>query len=276
MLRLDDREAEAQVANAEAGSREAREKVAQTNRTKESLEEVWRVGGTSLQTVKDAESDYQIAVAAREKADAQLRSATLLRDKMKVIAPFTGLITKDTAHVGEWVVPGTPIITLADEKTREIEAVVDDADAGLIAVGESVEISSDAFPGRLWVERVVRLDPAVQKEGTANTITVHISLASNARELRYGQQVDAKIRTAYREKARKVPFEALINKDGKMFVAVMNAGRVQMTPVVSGIENATHVEIREGIQPGQEVILPDGKRLKDGQRVHQVQDAGAL
>jgi hypothetical protein len=57
---------------------------------------------------------------------------------------------------------------------------------------------------------------------------------------------------------------------------VIDAGRVHMSAVVTGIENATHVEIAQGVQPSQEIILPEGKQLKEGQRVHKVRDTGAL
>jgi RND family efflux transporter MFP subunit len=276
LMRLDGREADARAANAEAGLREARGKVEQTKREKEGLEKVWQVGGAALQTLKDAETQLQIALAAKDKADAEFRSASVVREKLRITAPFAGLITKNTAHVGEWATPGAPLITLADAKARELEVTVDDADAGLIAVGQRVEIFSDAFPGKMWVERVVRVEPAVRKEGTSNTITVHVSLASRAQELRFGQQIDARIRTAQQENALKLPFEALISRDNKMFAALISAGKVQIVPVVTGIEDATHVEIVEGLQAGQEALLPEGKRLKEGQRVHKVRDTGAL
>lgn len=276
LIQLDAREAEAGIAKAEAQLRECREKADQAKRTKDGLEQVWKVGGTSLQTLKDAESALLIAIAALEKAESELHSARLSLAHLKIMAPFAGLITKNSARLGEWAAPGTALITLSDERTREIEVLVDDADAGNIAPGQNVDITSDAFPERIRVERTVRVDPAVQKEGTANTITVHVSLGADERELRLGQQVDARIRTASRENAFKLPFEALISQDGKTFVAVMNESKAHLVPVNPGLENATHVEITEGVQAGQEVILTEGRRLREGQHVHKIRDARAL
>lgn len=189
-------------------------------------------------------------------------------DNLNVTAPFAGLITLSPVRAGQWIiVPPEALFTLADLERREIEVQIDADDSAGIAAGQEVTLSSDAFPGRQWSERVMRLAPSVEKEEAANTVNVYLSLGKAAPPLRLGQQVDVKIRTAFRPKALKVPFAALISKDEKTWVAVIEQGRVKLLPVVTGIEDLTHTEILQGVRAGQQVILAEGKTLNEGDRV---------
>jgi multidrug efflux pump subunit AcrA (membrane-fusion protein) len=140
----------------------------------------------------------------------------------------------------------------------------------LVKADQDVELTSDAFPGYTWVEKVLEVAPAVRKEGAANSIKVRVSCGAKAPGLKLGQQVDAKIRTAYRADTVKLPFDALISTAGKTSVAMVKNGIICFVPVVLGIEDAVSVEIVSGVSTGQEVILPEGKPYKEGVRVKTV------
>lgn len=128
-------------------------------------------------------------------------------------------------------------------------------------------ITSDAFPGRQWTEKIVRLASAINRENTADTFNIRLSLGSDAPPLRLGSQVDVKIRTAFKSNALKLPSAALINNNGKTAVAVIQNGRIHFIPVITGIEDLTHTEIVQGLQAGRQVILADVKTLREGDRV---------
>jgi multidrug efflux pump subunit AcrA (membrane-fusion protein) len=85
---------------------------------------------------------------------------------------------------------------------------------------------------------------------------------------RYGQQVDADIRTAWNPNTLKIPFEALISRDGQTMVAVLENGHVHMKTVETGIEDFAMAEIKQGLNAGEMVILSKGLVLQDGDRVH--------
>ncbi len=264
---LDDRELQERVKGTQATLREAGEKVRRLKRDYEALKEVYAVGGTSRQSVADAKSILEMALAAVEGASAELRQSKIARDKLKVRAPFGGIVTRKKVHPGEWVSPGEAIFDLADENSRQVEVMVDESDAGLVEVGQTVELTSDAFPGRPWLERVSEIDPAIQKEEGANSIRVRVTYGDRAPDLKLGQQVDARIRTAHRADIVKLPFECLVGSAGRTSVARIHDGTVRFVAVETGVEDATSVEIVKGISAGEEVIVPEGRPLKEGQRV---------
>ena len=267
LAELDAADAAARISSQQAQLNQTRAEVAHAARNLEGLRKVLQVGGVAPLTVDEAATQLKSAREREHKAAAELRSATIQRNDLQIIAPFSGIITVATAKPGQWAAPGTPLFTLVDPATREIEILVDEADAAGIAIGQQVEMSSTAFPGKAWIEEVRRIDPAIRKDGTANNVGVYTSFSDKAPRLRMGQQVDAKIRTAYRPNAIKVPFEALIHTEKETQLAIVQGGRVRLQAVTPGIEDLSHTEIIKGVRPGQEVAVAEGKKLKDGDAV---------
>lgn len=264
---LDDRQLAERVKGDQAARREADEKVRRLKRDYQVLVAVYAAGGTSRQSVADAKSSLEMAQAALNRASAELNESKVARDKLKVTAPFAGIVTRKEINPGEWVAPGRALFTLADESSRRIEVMVDESDAGLVKVGQTVAMTSDAFPGLKWLERVTEVDPAVHKEEGANSIRVRVTCGAQAPNLKLGQQVDAKIQTAHRADVVKLPFECLTGTAGQTSVAMIRDGMVRFLPVVTGIEDDTSVEIIKGVSAGEAIIVPEGKPLKEGQRV---------
>lgn len=268
LARLDGAEAAALVAKAEAERARAQADAEQATAALARAERLFAAGGEAAQVRDDARLAEQAAAARVRAADEELVLARVQRDKMTLRAPFAGTVTQSLAQLGQWATPGVPLFTLVDYGAREIEAKIDAGDSAAIQVGQEAQVSSDAFPEKPWIERVLRLSPAVQRDATANTFNVRLSLSAQAPPLRFGQQVDVKIRTASRAQALKVPFTALLTHEGKTAVATVADDKIRFKPVATGIEDATHTEIVSGLAPGERIVLPEGKKLRPGQRVH--------
>ena len=267
MVVIDDREIAERFQGAKADLRESKEKVRQAKRNYEGLAMVYAAGGASRQSVEDAESSLVMAEAAASRASSEMRKCQDALDKLQIRAPFDGIVTRKEINKGEWVSQGEGLFAIADASSRKIEVMVDETDAGLVGIGQTVELSSEAFPGHEWLERVTEIDPAVQKKEGANTIRIRTTCGSQSPNLKLGQQVDAKIRTANRLDIVKLPFECLTGSAGQTTVAIIKDGMVRFVPVKTGIEDATSVEIVKGVSAGETVIVPEGKLLKEGQRV---------
>lgn len=267
LARLDDREAKSNLKRAEANKRNADEDVSLAERSLKRLRRAFSKGAVARQLVEEAEVELRSAKARLSVAEEEVRTAKLSLENPRIVAPFSGTITARYVEVGQWVVPSETLFTLVDQSQREVEVRVDAADSGGIAVGQTVTLSSDAFPGLEWQESVTRLAAATSNVGNANTVSVYISLGSSAPSLRFGQQVDAEIRTAWNPSALKVPYAAIINRNGKSYVAVVQDNFVNLVEVETGIEDFTHVEIREGVSVGQRVVLANGVDIDEGDRV---------
>lgn len=269
LARLDASDLNAMVNRARAILARDEEAVAEAARKLNRLRSVSASGGASRQVVDDAEAEWRSAVARKRVSESELRIMEIRLQKTRIIAPFDGVITSKSVQLGQWVEPAEALFHMAALDQQVIEAKVDAGDSGLITLGQQVSVSCDAFAGRTWNETVKWISPIVNagKEDIANTFDARISLSAEAPPLLLGQQVDVKIRTAYRENVMRLPFAAVTERNGHPVVAVVKEGRAHFVPVVTGIEDFTHVEIVKGIDVGMQVILPEGKTLREGDLV---------
>lgn len=271
---LDGRDASNRINADTAMAGEAQAKVEQAERALQTTKKIYDVGGVSLSALQDAELQVTVARAAEKKAASEVRSAALFLERFKILAPFAGIIVKKSVQAGDVVASGAPLLVLADMSRREIEVAVDESDAGSLQVGQEVEVSCEALANRTWKEKILRIDPAVHRDGTANTLKTHVSLRKNLPELRLGQQLDVKIKIAEKKDVVKLPFDAVMLRDGKKQLATVRDGKVHFEPVVTGLEDATAVEILSPVRLDAEVILSEGKTLREGERVSRVTSIG--
>ena len=268
LAELENEEAQSEVKRAEGNLLSAQEESALAEKTLKRMERALALGAVSRQQTEESQANLKSAKAKESVAREELKASKLSLEKLNVTAPFDGTVTARYAQVGQWVTPSEALFSLVDLGQREIEVKVDAADSSLISVGQSVLMSSDAFPDQTWSETVSRVAPAANREEGTNTVSVYISLGSSAPSLRFGQQVDAEIRVFSSKKTIKLPLSALVTRNGKTWIGLIKNNRVHYVPVEIGMEDLTHVEILKGVKPGQDVILPTGEGLQEGDKVH--------
>jgi len=267
LARLDNPELMEKAKEAHESLLLAQVKLRQSKRDYESLKLVYSVGGTSRQSVDDAHSALKMAQTETNKARQGLKIGQLMLEKLQLKAPFAGIITKRNINTGEWASSGHPILSLATMTSLAIDIMVDGSDDSLVKLGQTVELSSDAYPDRTWKEHVVDISPALKKEDTADSVRVRVSYGAQAPALKLGQQIDAKIQTAHRNNTLKVPFNCLVTREGEPYLILVKDNQIHYVHVVTGIEDMTSVEIVKGVSVGDQVVVPEGNRLKDGDQV---------
>lgn len=272
LARLDSRAGDIQLEQANAKLDSAKKEVALAERTADRLARALQMGAVSRQMAEDAEATVHAAQARQRVASEELRAAKLSLERLDIVAPFDGVVTSAYAVDGLYAEPSGPLFTVVDMTEREVEVRIDSADTASISEGQTVMVSSDAFPDTKWSEKILRVAPAANRDNaTANTVSVYISLGADApSNLRFAQQIDVEIPTAFRERAIKLPFNAVTTRDGRTMVAVVDQGRAEYRPVTTGIEDLTHVEITGGdLKLGQKVILLN-QDIDEGQQVEPV------
>lgn len=267
---FDKREADAELAKAEAVLAREEQSVIEARSKYQRLKNVKGSGGSTQQMIDDAQAELNAAISRANVARAELRVARIHREKIDVRAPFDGVITEKTTEKGQWLEAGTKLFTLVGKQGREIEVKVDAGDSGTVKLGQTVNLTCDAFPGKVWQETIHWIAPSIiqdEANEAVNTFAVRISLGEQAPALLLGQQVDAHIVVASRRDVLLLPFSALHGKPGDYRVAVLNDEKVLFKEVETGIESDTHVEITSGLDEGMQVLLAQGKPLVAGEEV---------
>ena len=91
-----------------------------------------------------------VAQAAVALAEVQLSQA-------EVTCPFDGLVVTRDVEEGEWVAPGTPIVTVEDTSRRWVRVDVGEAELGALRIGADAQVTLTALPGRTFHSRVTEI-----------------------------------------------------------------------------------------------------------------------
>ncbi|MBC7224575.1 MAG: efflux RND transporter periplasmic adaptor subunit, partial [Anaerolineae bacterium] len=120
------------------------------------------------------------AKAALEAAKAALAQADLR-------SPIRGTVTAVTVRRGEFVLAGTPVITVGDLSHLRVETTdLNEVDVARVRVGQEVTLTFDALPGQAFRGRVTRIAPMASGQGGGTNYTVTIELDEQHPELRWG------------------------------------------------------------------------------------------
>jgi RND family efflux transporter MFP subunit len=245
LAQLDDREAAARVAEAEARATYAQDDLARI-RTLVARDIAARA------QLDRAESE---ARAARALADASLRRL----DDFMVRAHADGTVLRRDVEPGQIADVPDALFWVGEPRPLRVNAEVDEEDIARIQVGQRVLLRADAFPGQALPATVVQITP---KGDTARkSYRVRMSLPDDT-PLHIGMSVEANIVLREEPAAVLIPPAAL--RDGHVFV--IEKEQVRRRGVTAGVVGPRAVEIRDGLHAGDAVVL-DPANLTDGQHV---------
>jgi cobalt-zinc-cadmium efflux system membrane fusion protein len=179
--------------------------------------------------------------------------------RVVVRAPLAGKVLEIGIVAGEYRNDTTtPVLTIADLRTVWMTSDVPENSIRLISVGESVDITLDAYPDQTFSGRVARIADVLDPK--TRTMKVMIELA-NARG-RFKPEMFGRIR--HLEAVREIlalPVGAIIQDGGKNIVYVeQDKGRFEAREVITGHRSGDLVTIVSGLQPGERVVV-DGVML---------------
>jgi membrane fusion protein (multidrug efflux system) len=210
--------------------------------------------------------------AALEVAQAQVALAQAQIGRMKVLAPFDGVAGIRSVNVGDYVKDGADIVMIEDLSALWVDFRLPERFLARLSPGQSIEIAIDALPGRKFQARVDAID--AQLDANGRSILVRGRMANTDGALRGG--MFARVRAVFdvREAALVVPEEALVPLgDRQLVFKVVDApgdtgGKVaQRSPVRIGMRVPGKVEILEGVDKGDTVVVAGQARLMRGEAV---------
>ncbi len=196
-----------------------------------------------------------------EEANASVKNYQAQIGKTLIRAPISGVVTKQTAKVGEIIAPNTTVVSLISDTQFEIEADVPEADIAKIQTKDSGQVWLDAYgPEVMFTAKVVTIDPAETIVDGVSTYKVTFQFLKEDERLRSGMTANIDIVTDQQENTLFVPQRAVSGKNGERTVKILEtvAGQevVREVKVKIGLRGSNgSIEIKAGIQAGDRVVL---------------------
>ncbi|MBI4269207.1 MAG: efflux RND transporter periplasmic adaptor subunit [Candidatus Rokubacteria bacterium] len=225
----------------------------------------WRAAVAEAARVREVQASLvarrQQTVARIAQAEADLDGATVALGYARITAPTDAIVVARTVEVGNLAAPGTPLLTVEEERYR-LEAAVQESDVARLRAGQPATVAVDAL-GRTLAGAIVEIVPAA--DPSSRTFVVKVTLPG-APGLRSGQYGRARF-TVGEERRLTVPRAAVAERGQLEVVFIVDAGGVaRLRLVKTGRIHDDRVEALAGLGEGERLVV-GGDRVEDGQRV---------
>ena len=247
LLELDDRAEQADLKAADATLAEA---VAAFDR-QQSLN---RTGSAS-------DAAFQTARAALLRAEAERDRAGIALENRSLRAPFGGVVGLTDLVEGQLIDTATPIATLDDLSVIEVDFSVPETLLPRLQRGQRVELTSAAWPGRVFGGEISRIDSRV--DATTRSLALRAEIANDDRALAGGMFLQVRLVLDERQRPA-IPENAQTVEGDRVLVMVAEGGTARQVEIVTGQQQDGLVEVVSGLAPSARIIVTNLHRLSDG------------
>ncbi len=210
------------------------------------------------------EAQAQLAI---DRAEVDLARARL--EKTRIVAPFAGVVGLREVSIGTYLTPGRDLVNLEDIDPIKVDFPVSERALSAVAVGQPIEVTVAAWPGRTFEGEVYAIDPRLDAQG--RSIAIRATIDNEDGLLRPGLFAAVRLITARRDQALLVPEQAIFAQLGKPHVYKVVDGVARLTAVTLGGRRVGQAEITSGLAPGDVVVTAGQLKLFDGAQVRLVE-----
>ena len=221
------------------------------------LKGLYDAGGLSKSDLDAIELSYKVSKTSYD----NLLQNTILR------SPINGVVTARNYDKGDMFSMGQPIYTVEQIAPVKLLVGISESDSSKVTKGNEVNITVDAFPGKVFVGKINRIYPTINE--STHTFDVEVIVPNKDNVLRPGMYARVTVQFGVNNSVV-VPDTAIVKQtgSGERFVYVLNAdGTVTYQNVKLGRRIDSKYEILSGVEDGAKVVTEGQVRLKDGIKV---------
>ena len=171
-------------------------------------------------------------------------------------------MSERTADLGEYVSPQQKVVTIVRTNPLRIRIDIPEQAIPEVKVGQSVSITTSAWPDKNFACRVARIAPNVSAQ--SRTLTVEAEIENSGNALKPGQFATVRILQERAEPAVLVPSRAVVSEAGINRVYVIKDGHAEQRLVQTGQTDGDLIEIRSGVAADELVATSNLEHLSDG------------
>lgn len=249
LLKLESTEEEALLQEARYTQEEARSQL-------ERIEVIAKRGDASQSLLDERQREFNVAKARLAAIESRLADR-------KVLAPFSGVVGLRNVSPGAYLSPGDEIATLIDDSTMKLDFGIPAVYLAEIETGISIEASTPTYDDRLFSGQIATINNQV--DPVSRSVQVRARIPNPDSLLKPGMLMEVELLTRQRQ-ALVIPEEAIIPVATKSFVYVVEQDQgktiAKRQEVKTGSRWEGRVEIKSGLNPGQQVVTEGTNKLQ--------------
>lgn len=264
-------ETEQQLAEARANRQQAQSNLQLARTSFERWQGLRQRDAVSQQELDERQNTLKLVQANVAATEANVQRLEQLLSYGRIVAPFSGVITKRNIDVGSLVDAGNGgapklLFTLSQVDPLRLYVAAPQSAAPRIKVGSDAVVTLSELPGQSFTGKVVRTAGAI--DPATRTLQVEINLPNAEGKLLPGSYVQVALQTAAADKPTlTVPNNALLFRPEGTLVATVTDGKVHLQKVTLGRDLGVRIEILNGLKPSDKLIVNPPDSLAEGDAV---------
>ena len=217
-----------------------------------------------------ARQNYAAVEVARTNVasvESQLALARKNLSYANIPAPIDGYVSERTADVGEYVSPQQKVATIVRTNPLRIRIDIPEQAIPEVRVGQSVSVTTSAWPDKNFAGRIARIAPNVT--ASSRTLTVEAEIENSSGALKPGQFATVRILQERSEPAVLVPARSVVTEAGVSRVYVIKNGHAEQRLVQTGQTEGDLIEVKSGVAADEQVATSNLEQLSDGIAIRQ-------
>jgi RND family efflux transporter MFP subunit len=206
------------------------------------------------------QAEFEAVQSRNRVAKAALAEAETALGYMTITAPFNGVITRQSADVGDLASPGKTLLEIEDPTALRFEADVPEAIIGAIESGARMAVRTGTVEVTGTVSEIA---PAADVQSRTFLVKFDLPQTHGLRTGQFGRVEVPVSKTS----VLRIPASAVVPRGQMEIVFVVQNGRAQLRLVKTGKRFGDEVELVSGIESKEQVAVENVSRLNDGQRV---------
>lgn len=255
LVRLDDTKLAASLAESESSFRLSKANF-------DRAQQLFRDKLISQQEYDQAAATFDVNQATLDLKRRQLKDT-------RIYAPFAGTVGARFFSPGQVISRNTTLTLLVDTDPVKVEFHVPERFLSQVRVGQEIQLAVAAYPERRFSGQVYFVAPGL--DPATRTALVKAELPNPGQELRPGMFANLNLALKVRDAAIVIPESALVLAQDRTSVFVIGAdATVQPRAVSVGLRMPGRVEITEGLQSGERVVIEGIQKVRPGGKVRDV------
>ncbi len=230
----------------------------QAKKDLERIRNAHSVGATTKMQIEQAQLQVENIQSSIDGLQEQIKFYT-------ITSPMPAYVSKVLLEQGSYAMPGTPVVDLVDIGTVKMVVKVNESIVPLLKIGKSVPVRADVFPNKVFDGKISRI--AVSADASKR-FEVEIDLPNSGNQLKAGMYGKVLFENLAESDMVYIPRSAIAGSlnDAKVYT-VSRDSTVKITPVKTGSYHGNYIEISEGLQTGDQVVVMGQINLREGAKV---------
>lgn len=251
LVRLDGRELEARLREAEAGAAAAKAALQSARIEQQRFEALFTRSAVTQKEVEDTRTAFLMAQSRSQAAEQAVAQARVALGYVDIVAPIDGVVAEKKIEPGDLTAPGKPLLMIHDPQQLRVEAAVAEELAPHLAVGTAVVVHVDGL-GKSFDTRIDETIP--QADPATRTMAVRATLPATV-----GLQPGMFARLTFNvgsARTLSIPSAAVRRVGQLATVQILTPEGPRTRHVQTGTQRGDQLEILAGLESGERVLLP--------------------